>query len=144
MSTASQPNEFETSTGVLWDDPEAGKTWTVSLIGVTVLAALVLALSVMYFRTEQAEVEAKVIEPEYLALKELKAQQLELLASRGAYSMDMGGASVQRNRIPVADAMRMMAENPSLALPAAGSKPAPAPAVAPAAAPAPANAPAKQ
>jgi hypothetical protein len=38
----------------------------------------------------------------------------------------------------------MMAENPSLALPAAGSKPAPAPAAAPAAAPAPANAAAKQ
>lgn len=140
MSTASQPNEFETSTGVLWDDPEAGKTWTVSLMGVTILAALVLALSVMYFRTEQAEVDAKVIAPEYLALKDLKAAQLELLESGGAYSADIGGQPVQRKRIPVTDAIRMMAENPSLALPAAGSKPTPAPAAAPA--PAPAAAPA--
>lgn len=135
MSTASQHNEFETSAGVLWDDPEAGKTWLVSLMGVIILAALVIALSVMYFRTEATEVEAKVIAPEYLALKDLKARQHELLASKGTYSVEVNGKQVQRNRIPVADAMRMMAENPSLALPAADSKPvaAPAPAPAPAA-----------
>lgn len=135
MSTASQQNEFETSTGVLWDDPEAGKTWLVSLMGVIILAALVIALSVMYFRTEATEVEAKVIAPEYLALKELKTRQLELLASKGAYTVEVDGKQVQRNRIPVADAMRMMAENPALALPAADAKPAApaAPAPAPAA-----------
>ena len=136
MSTASQHNEFETSTGVLWDDPEAGKTWLVSLMGVIILAALVIALSVMYFRTEATEVEAKVIAPEYLALKDLKTRQLELLASKGAYSVEVNGKQVQRNRIPVADAMRMLAENPALAVPAADSKPAPSPAPAPAPAPA--------
>ena len=136
MSTASQHNEFETSTGVLWDDPEAGKTWLVSLMGVIILAALVIALSVMYFRTEATEVEAKVIAPEYLALKDLKTRQLELLASKGAYSVEVNGKQVQRNRIPVADAMRMLAENPALAMPAADSKPAPSPAPAPAPAPA--------
>ena len=119
MSTASEHNEFETSTGVLWDDPEAGKTWLVSLMGVTIVAALVIALSVMYFRTEQAEVDAKVIEPEYLALKDLKSRQLELLASSGAYEADVGGKPVQRRRIPVAEAMRMMAADPSLSVPAA-------------------------
>jgi hypothetical protein len=141
MSTATQQNEFETSTGVLWDDPEAGKTWLVSLMGVIILTALVIALSVMYFRTEATEVEAKVIAPEYLALKELKAKQLDLLASKGTYSVEVNGKQVQRSRIPVADAMRMMAGNPALAMPAADSKPAaaPAPAPAPAAAPAPAQ-----
>ena len=129
-----------TPTGVLWDDPEAGKTWLVSIVGVTILAALVMAISVIYFRTEQAEVDAKVIAPEYLALKDLKAAQLELLKSGGAYVADIGGQQVQRKRIPVADAIKLMAENPALAMPAAGSKPA----AAPAAAPAPANAPAKQ
>ena len=139
MSTAPQTNEFETPTGVLWDDPEAGKTWTVSLMGVTILAALVVALSVMYFGSEQKELEAKVIAPEYLALKDLKAKQLDLLASRGAYSVEVNGQQVQRQRIPVAEAMQRMAENPRLAAPAPASKPAPAPApaAAPAAAPAP-------
>lgn len=133
MSTASQPNEFETSTGVLWDDPEAGKTWTVSLMGITILAALVLALSVMYFRTEQAEVDAKVIEPEYLALKDLKAAQLSLLAGSGTYTAEVGGQKVERRRIPVAEAIRMMAGNPALAVPPAGSRTDAAP-VAPSAA----------
>ena len=122
MSSASQDNEFVTPTGVLWDDPEAGKTWLVSIVGVTILAALVIAISVIYFRTEQAEVDAKVIEPEYLALKDLKARQLELLASSGAYEADVGGKPVQRRRIPVAEAMRMMASDPSLAVPAAGTR----------------------
>lgn len=140
MSTAPQTNEFETPTGVLWDDPEAGKTWTVSLMGVTILAALVVALSVMYFGSEQKEIEAKVIAPEYLALKDLKARQLDLLASRGAYSVEVNGQQVQRQRIPVTEAMQRMAENPRLAAPSPAAKPAPAPAAAPAAAPAPAPA----
>jgi hypothetical protein len=46
MSTATQQNEFETSTGILWDDPEAGKTWLVALMGIAILAALVIAISV--------------------------------------------------------------------------------------------------
>ncbi|MFM9098259.1 MAG: hypothetical protein ACKOQW_08210, partial [Phycisphaerales bacterium] len=76
MSTATPDNEFATPTGVLWDDPEPGQTWTVSLIGITIFAALTIAISVIYFRTEQAEVNAKVIEPEYLALKDLRAAQV--------------------------------------------------------------------
>lgn len=136
MSTAPQTNEFETSTGVLWDDPEAGKTWTVSLMGVTILAALVVALSVMYFGSEQREVEAKVIAPEYLALKELKSRQLDLLASRGTYSVEVNGQQVQRQRIPVADAIAMMSKNPALAAPAPAAKPAPAPSTPAPAAPA--------
>ncbi|MBM4098671.1 MAG: hypothetical protein FJ260_01760 [Planctomycetes bacterium] len=127
MATAPQTNEFETSTGVLWDDPEAGKTWTASLMGVTILTALVVALSVMYFSSEQREVEAKVIAPEYLALKELKSSQLDLLASRGAYAVEVNGVKAERNRIPVGDAIVMMSQNPSLAAPDPAAKPAPAP-----------------
>ena len=137
MSSPTQDNEFVTPTGVLWDDPEAGKTWLVSIVGVTILAALVIAISVIYFRTEQAEVNAKVIEPEYLALKDLRAAQESLLASTGTYTVEIGGTAVERRRIPVTEAMRLMAANPALAVPPAAPKPAPA---APAAAaPAPAN-----
>jgi hypothetical protein len=94
---------------------------------VTILAALVVALSVMYFGSEQREVEAKVIAPEYLALKDLKSRQLDLLASRGTYSVEVNGQQVQRQRIPVADAIAMMSKNPALAVPAPAAKPAPAP-----------------
>jgi hypothetical protein len=137
MSTASPENEFVTPAGVLWDDPEPGRTWTVSLVGIIILAALIIAISVIYFRTEQAEVNAKVIEPEYLALKDLRGAQESLLASTGTYTIEIGGTAVERRRIPVTEAMRLMAANPALAVPPAASKPAPA---APAAAaPAPTN-----
>jgi hypothetical protein len=128
MSSATSDNEFVTPTGVLWDDPEAGRTWLVSIIGVTILAALVMAISVIYFRTEQAEVDAKVIEPEYLALKDLKAAQLSLLAGSGTYTTEVGGQKVDRRRIPVAEAIRMMAGNPAFAVPPAGSRAGAAPA----------------
>lgn len=130
MTSATSDNEFVTPTGVLWDDPEAGKTWLVTIIGVTILAALVIAISVIYFRTEQAEVDAKVIEPEYIALKDLKAAQLSLLAGSGTYTAEVNGQKVERRRIPVAEAIRMMAGNPALAVPPAGSRTDAAPAAA--------------
>ena len=141
MSTASQNNEFETSTGVLWDDPEAGQTWLVSLIGIIILTAVVIALSVMYFKTEQTEVDLKVIEPQYIALEDLKLKQMELLGSSGAYSLDIAGKPVERQRIPVAEAIKLVAQNSALTVPpASASKPraaASAPAAPAAAAPAP-------
>jgi hypothetical protein len=141
MSTASQNNEFETSTGVLWDDPEAGQTWLVSLIGIIILTAVVIALSVMYFKTEQTEVDLKVIEPQYTALEDLKLKQMELLGSSGSYSLDIAGKPVERQRIPVAEAIKLVAQNSALTVPpASASKPraaASAPAAPAAAAPAP-------
>ena len=141
MSTASQNNEFETSTGVLWDDPEAGQTWVVSLIGIIILTAVVIALSVMYFKTEQTEVDLKVIEPQYIALEDLKLKQMELLSSSGTYSLDIAGKPVERQRIPVAEAIKLVAQNSALTVPpSSASKPraaASAPAAPAAAAPAP-------
>ena len=141
MSTASQNNEFETSTGVLWDDPEAGQTWLVSLIGIIILTAVVIALSVMYFKTEQTEVDLKVIEPQYIALEDLKLKQMELLSSSGTYSLDIAGKPVERQRIPVAEAIKLVAQNSALTVPpSSASKPraaASAPAAPATAAPAP-------
>jgi hypothetical protein len=143
MSTASQNNEFETSTGVLWDDPEAGQTWLVSLIGIIILTAVVIALSVMYFKTEQTEVDLKVIEPQYTALEDLKLKQMELLGSSGSYSLDIAGKPVERQRIPVTQAIKMVSQNAALTVPPSSAgkpraaAPAPAAASAPAAAPAP-------
>jgi hypothetical protein len=135
MSTASQDNEFVTPTGVLWDDPEPGKTWLVSLMGVTIIAALVIAMSVIYFRSEQGEVDVKVIEPEYMALKDLQAKQAALLAGSGTYTVEVGGSPVERRRIPVTEAMSMLAANPALAVPGKAPRAAvPGPTAAPPAA----------
>ena len=61
MSTTEQ-SEFVTATGVRWDDPEEGKTWLVSLIGIVVLCVLVIFLSVGFFRAETTEVEPTVVD----------------------------------------------------------------------------------
>jgi len=44
-----------------FDDPEPGSTWFVSLGGVIVLIALVVAISALNFNTENAEFGAKVV-----------------------------------------------------------------------------------
>jgi hypothetical protein len=93
----------------------------------------------MYFKTEQTEVDLKVIEPQYIALEDLKLKQMELLGSSGSYSLDIAGKPVERQRIPVAEAIKMVSQNAALTVPpasaskprAAASAPAPAPAPAP-------------
>jgi len=127
MSTVTQNNEFETTTGVLWDDPEAGTTWLVSLLSVIIFSAAVIALSVMYFQTEQTEVDIKVIEPQYIALETLTTKQKELLRSSGSYSVDVVGKPVTRERIPVEQAIKMVAQNSALTLPSASAKQSAAP-----------------
>lgn len=122
MSNATTQNEFVTSAGVLWDDPEAGKTWLVSIIGVIILAALVIFLSVVYFRGEEAEVVEKVIDRSDAALVQQVQAQKALLDQSGAYQVDVNEKKVERQRIPISKAMSALVADPSLAAPAPGSK----------------------
>lgn len=128
MSTTTD-NEFVTSAGVLWDDPEEGRTWVVSLVGIVILCALVVFLSVVYFRTEQTELNLKVVDESWIALQKSKQSQMELLSSAGPYTVEVGGKPVTRDRMPIAKAMDALAANPALAVPAvkpAGTAAAPA------------------
>ena len=86
--------------------------------------------------------DLKVIEPLYIALEDFKLKQMELLGSSGNYSLDIAGKPVERQRIPVAEAIKLVAQNSALTVPpASASKPrAAAPAPAPAPAPKPAAA----
>lgn len=128
MSTTTE-NEFVTSAGVLWDDPEEGKTWLVSLIGIVVLCALVVFLSVVFFRAEQREVTIKVVDESWLSLQRAKQAQVEQLAASGPYQATVGDKPVARERMPIGKAMEALAANPALAVPPAGAAaPAPAPA----------------
>lgn len=122
MSNATTQNEFVTSAGVLWDDPEAGKTWLVSIIGVIILAALVIFLSVVYFRGEEAEVVEKVIDRSDAALVQQVQAQKSLLSESGAYSVEVNDKKVERQRIPISKAMAAIVADPALAAPAPGSK----------------------
>lgn len=120
MSTTTE-NEFVTSAGVLWDDPEEGKTWLVSLISIVVLCALVVFLSVVFFRAEQREVTVKVVDESWLSLQRAKQAQVEQLAASGSYEATVGDKPVKRERMPIGKAMETLAANPALANPPAGT-----------------------
>ena len=56
------------------DDPEAGSTWFISLVSIVLLVVTVLALVVMYFGFEAAEVDRKVVDKPTMALEELRGE----------------------------------------------------------------------
>jgi hypothetical protein len=119
--SSSSPNEFITAAGVHWDDPEEGKTWLVSLISIVTLAALVIFLSVVYFRGESAEHTVKFVDTAYTSMQSRKSAQLELLTRSGPYSAEVGGKQVSRQRQPIGKAMESLVANPRLALPPASA-----------------------
>ncbi len=128
MSTATEHNEFQTSTGVLWDDPESGQTWLVTIISVIILAGLVIFLSVVYFQGEHAEVTEKVTDKANVPLVTMVADQKAKLSETGAYKVDVAGKEVTRQRIPIAQAMERLSADPALAVPPPGAKKSAAPA----------------
>jgi hypothetical protein len=127
---ASHKNEFITSTGVRWDDPEEGKTWLVSLVGIITLAALVVALSIIYFRGEESEMDVKVVDAAYTSLLAQKEAQKDLLMKSGPYEVSIGDKDQKlvRQRVAIGEAMKSVVANPKLVVPPAGSAPAAAPA----------------
>lgn len=91
------------------DDPEAGSTWFISLVSIVLLVVTVLALVVMYFGFEAAEVDRKVVDKPTMALEELRLSQEESLTGYGTYEVeDADGEMVDRIRIPVSRAMELV------------------------------------
>lgn len=91
------------------DDPEAGSTWFISLVSIVLLVVTVLALVVMYFGFEAAEVDRKVVDKPTMALEELRLSQEESLTGYGTYKVeDADGEMVDRIRIPVSRAMELV------------------------------------
>jgi len=94
---------------VMLDDPEAGTTWFLSLVGVVVMVVTVLALVVMYFDFEGSEVDRKIVDRPTVSLEKLKLGQQETLTEYGTYEIeDAEGNMVKRIRIPVKQAMELV------------------------------------
>ncbi len=107
------------------DDPVAGPTWVISLSSIIILAALVIATCVFYFRFENIEVDEKVIEPPNVWKAKLKAEQLAQLGVYQKYTVTASNGSEEtRIRIPIERAMDLVIAEPA---------PTPAPTPAPAA-----------
>lgn len=56
------PHHSDASQLEPFDDPEPGSTWFVSLAGVVILVALVIAISAVAFNWERREFQAKVVD----------------------------------------------------------------------------------
>ena len=91
------------------DDPEAGSTWFLSLVGTVLLVVTVLALVVMYFDFEESEIDRKIVDRPTISLEEMKLGQQEVLTEYGTYEIeDAEGNKVKRIRIPVKQAMELV------------------------------------
>jgi len=62
VSNANKPSPDNLSQLEPFDDPEPGSTWFLSLAGVVILIALVVAISALNFNTERNEFTVKVID----------------------------------------------------------------------------------
>lgn len=93
------------------DDPEAGSTWFISIAGSFVFAALVLAISVVYFMARNDEATVRVIDERVRSLESLRASQRLLLAEKGAYTETLpDGKEISKIRIPIERAMDLTAQ----------------------------------
>ncbi len=89
------------------DDPEAGSSWFITIASIVVLVVLLVALAVMYFRFENAEIERKVVDRPAEELLRLRTAQTILLSENQTYTDPENGETLRR--IPIAEAMREIA-----------------------------------
>lgn len=62
------------------EDPLAGPTWTIGIIGVILLAVSLLGLTALFYDRTDLELDVKVLEVPSIALDEMRAVQSERLA----------------------------------------------------------------
>jgi hypothetical protein len=92
------------------DDPEPGYSWFFSIAGIVVFVAIVLALSVLYFRARGSLIREVQIDAPIRALTDLRQSQKELLAEYARYRETLpDGSSVERIRVPIGRAMEIVA-----------------------------------
>lgn len=85
------------------DDPEAGSSWFITIASIVVLVVLLVALAVMYFRFENAEIDRKVVDRPAEELLRLRTAQTILLSENQTYTDPENGETLRR--IPIAEAM---------------------------------------
>lgn len=91
------------------DDPEPGSTWFVSIAGVVLFIATVLAISVLYFEVDQDVVREEQIDAPIRSLVHLRQEQQELLVEYRRYNETQpDGEPIPRIRIPITRAMEIV------------------------------------
>jgi hypothetical protein len=92
------------------DDPAAGPTWFIGIVGAVLLVFTVLVVAVIYFNFDAAELEEKVINREPEQLSELRAAARVRLDDYGQHDFVVGEETEKRFHIPISEAMSLVAD----------------------------------
>lgn len=63
------------------EDPSAGYTWMIGLVGTVLLVVTVLATVALYYNVQASQNKESVIEPTRIDVKKLRAKQLQVLSN---------------------------------------------------------------
>ena len=94
------------------EDPSAGYTWMIGLVGTVLLVVTVLGTTALYYNIKASEVKEVVIEPERIDVKQLRAKQLKVLndPSRWVEREDESGEIKRHLAIPIDRAFELVIE----------------------------------
>lgn len=106
------------------EDPDAGITWGIGLIGTILLVVTVLAVVALYYNVKATEVKETVIEPQREDVRKLRAEQLQVLNDqpRWVEREDESGEVQRYLAIPIDRAMELVIEQHSIASASASHK----------------------
>jgi len=90
------------------EDPLAGPTWTLGLIGVIIFVVCVLGVAAIFYDRDRIEENAKVLEQPTLELEELNARQVARLG--GDVRIEKRTPDEESLVIPLDQAMKLVVE----------------------------------
>jgi hypothetical protein len=111
------------------DDPKADSTWVIGIGGVIVLIVLIVAITVLYYKTDEEFIIERVVNETPAEIRKLRsAQEHDLLTygtlptmdAEGNPLKDAAGNPVSHVHIPISRAMELL-----VAESGGGSKPTP-------------------
>ncbi len=89
------------------DDPSAGPTWLVGLIGTVLLGVIVMTTTALYYNVKASEFEGQFVHPAREEVLVLRRQQ-EALLRGGWVEISEQGETVRKQVLPVERAMELV------------------------------------
>ena len=98
------------------EDPTAGFTWLMGLVGVLLLVVVILGLTALYYNVKAEMFQRQVVSAERWELLELHRPQEALLAGPPRYiERDQQGETVRAYIIPIEQAMEIVVRDANAA-----------------------------
>ncbi|MHC4220229.1 MAG: hypothetical protein ACYSU7_17425 [Planctomycetota bacterium] len=91
------------------DDPKAGITWLLGLLGTLLLLVTVLAVTAIYFNLQAEMFQRQVVDAPFVEVQQLRGEQDALLAG-GWVEVEVQGEPVRKYTIPIDQAMQLVIE----------------------------------